>query len=87
MRVKNKKNQANKEQLDKKLPTKRLATAQGHVSLPPSVYALVASNAVNKGDVLTVAKLAGGLAATSPTHVSQMLQTSKASVAPSKHRT
>ncbi len=37
----------------------RSATATGRVLLGPEVFALVASNQLKKGDVLTVAQLAG----------------------------
>jgi hypothetical protein len=43
-----------------KRPSTRSATAAARVLLGPEVYALVAGNALRKGDVLTVAKLAGG---------------------------
>jgi len=39
--------------------TERLATAQGRVYLGAQVFPLVRDNAIKKGDVLTVAKLAG----------------------------
>jgi len=42
-----------------KTPTDRSAAAEGRVWLPDAVYALVAANASAKGDVLTVAQLAG----------------------------
>ena len=42
-----------------KAPTDRTATAVGHVWLPTHVHALVATHAAAKGDVLTVAQLAG----------------------------
>jgi cyclic pyranopterin monophosphate synthase len=42
-----------------KTETERTATAEGRVWLPAHVHALVASHAAAKGDVLTVAQLAG----------------------------
>lgn len=39
--------------------TARAATASGRVRLGPQAFALVAANQVRKGDVLTVAQLAG----------------------------
>lgn len=39
--------------------THRTATAQGRVLLSPEAFALVQSNAIKKGDVLTVAQIAG----------------------------
>lgn len=43
----------------KKLSTQRDAVASAKVVLGAEVYALVASNSIAKGDVLTVAELAG----------------------------
>ncbi len=40
-------------------PTHRRATARGRVHMKPETTALVASNAVNKGDVLGAARIAG----------------------------
>ncbi|HOW30212.1 MAG TPA: cyclic pyranopterin monophosphate synthase MoaC [Bacteroidales bacterium] len=37
----------------------RKATATGHISLQPSTLALICENLVKKGDVLTVAQIAG----------------------------
>lgn len=42
-----------------KAPTQRTATAAARVLLGPAAFSLVAANAVAKGDVLTVAQLAG----------------------------
>ncbi len=42
-----------------KAPTARAATASGRVCLGPEAFALVAANQIKKGDVLTVAQLAG----------------------------
>lgn len=42
-----------------KAMTQRMAAASGRVILGKEAYALVATNAVKKGDVLTVAQLAG----------------------------
>ncbi|MCO5568108.1 hypothetical protein L7F22_021804 [Adiantum nelumboides] len=42
-----------------KLPSTRIAIASGKVLLGPVAFPLVASNQILKGDVLTVAKLAG----------------------------
>ena len=42
-----------------KVPTDRTATAAGRVWLPAAVHTLVATHAAAKGDVLTVAQLAG----------------------------
>ncbi len=38
---------------------RRLARARGHIALAAATRALIADNAVRKGDVLTVAELAG----------------------------
>ena len=43
----------------KKHPTHRTATASARVLLGPTAYSLVAQNQIAKGDVLTVAQLAG----------------------------
>ncbi len=45
--------------LPQKLNTQREAVASAKVLLGPEVYQLVASNSIKKGDVLTVAELAG----------------------------
>src|SRR3954462_6917158 len=42
-----------------KEPTHRRAVARGRVYMKPETSALVASNAVTKGDVLAVARVAG----------------------------
>ncbi|KAI5075996.1 hypothetical protein GOP47_0008883 [Adiantum capillus-veneris] len=42
-----------------KLPSTRIAIASGKVLLGPVAFPLVSSNRISKGDVLTVAKLAG----------------------------
>ncbi len=42
-----------------KAPSVRSATASGVVALGPEAFALVAANGLQKGDVLTVAQLAG----------------------------
>ncbi|KAK9834286.1 hypothetical protein WJX81_003811 [Elliptochloris bilobata] len=42
-----------------KAPTERTASASGRVALAPEAFALVAANQIKKGDVLTVAQLAG----------------------------
>ena len=42
-----------------KPPTERAAAASGSVALGPEAFALVAANQIKKGDVLTVAQLAG----------------------------
>lgn len=42
-----------------KSPTERAAVASGCVALGPDAFALVAANQIKKGDVLTVAQLAG----------------------------
>ena len=47
-----------------KLPQRRTARADGVIRLAPETVALVRQNALAKGDVLTVAKLAGIQAAT-----------------------
>eukprot|EP00899_Mesostigma_viride_P028476 jgi/Mesvir1/8813/Mv02714-RA.1 len=42
-----------------KVPTRRVAVASGQVLLGPEAYALVEANKIAKGDVLTVAQIAG----------------------------
>lgn len=42
-----------------KAATTRTAVASGLVTLPPEVFKLVSNNSLKKGDVLTVAQLAG----------------------------
>ncbi len=44
-----------------KASTDRAATASGRVFLGPEAFALVQANQLKKGDVLTVAQLAGNL--------------------------
>jgi cyclic pyranopterin phosphate synthase len=39
--------------------TARLATAEGHVSMAPATYDIIAEGRAKKGDVLSVARLAG----------------------------
>jgi len=46
-----------------KPPTERFAAAEGAVRMSAAAYALVAENAVAKGDVLAVARVAGLMAA------------------------
>jgi cyclic pyranopterin phosphate synthase len=46
-----------------KLDTERVAIARGEVIMRPSTLALIRDGAVKKGDVLTVAQLAGVMAA------------------------
>ena len=43
--------------------TERTAEAEGTVRMSPEAFQLVAANAVEKGDVLTVAEVAGTMAA------------------------
>ncbi len=45
--------------ISEKTDTKRMAVATGRVLLGPHAFALVAANSMSKGDVLTVAKIAG----------------------------
>ena len=45
--------------LVQKASTQRSATASGRVLLGPQAFGLVAVNAIKKGDVLTVAQIAG----------------------------
>ncbi|KAJ3046105.1 Molybdenum cofactor synthesis protein 1 [Rhizophlyctis rosea] len=52
-----------------KSPTKRTATARGRVYLGPKAYPLVESNSMKKGDVLTVAQIAGINAAKQTGHL------------------
>lgn len=46
-----------------KLDTKRIAIAQGSISMTPQTLKLITSGKITKGEVLTVAKLAGILGA------------------------
>jgi cyclic pyranopterin phosphate synthase len=43
--------------------SERTATAEGRVRMSPAAFALVAGHGIGKGDVLSVAKLAGTMAA------------------------
>lgn len=45
--------------VSEKLPSKRVAIASGKVLLGPIAFPLVSANQISKGDVLTVAKIAG----------------------------
>lgn len=46
-----------------KSPVRRLARARGHISLSAATRALIADDAVRKGDVLATAEIAGTMAA------------------------
>ena len=46
--------------------TLRVATASGRVTVGPAAFKLVAENRMKKGDVLTVAQLAGESTGMSP---------------------
>jgi cyclic pyranopterin phosphate synthase len=46
-----------------KVPTARLAVAEGHVEMSPATLALVREGRADKGDVLGVARIAGIMAA------------------------
>lgn len=43
--------------------TVRIATAQGHILMNPNTYKLIQAGQITKGDVLTVARVAGIMAA------------------------
>lgn len=43
--------------------SKRIATSRGHVHVGPEITRIIASNLLKKGDVLTVAQIAGIMAA------------------------
>jgi len=49
--------------VSQKNDTQRVAIAKGEVHMRPATFALIQSGALKKGDVLTVAKLAGIMAA------------------------
>jgi len=42
-----------------KVPQRRIARAEGRIALAPSTVALIRENQIQKGDVLTVARIAG----------------------------
>lgn len=46
-----------------KTETKRIAIAAGHVNVGPEITKLIAGNLMKKGDVLTIAQIAGIMAA------------------------
>ncbi len=46
-----------------KADTERIAVARGHVTMKPETLALIRDGALKKGDVLTVARVAGVMAA------------------------
>lgn len=48
--------------IDKK-ENKRIATSRGHVYIGPEITKLIAGNLMKKGDVLTIAQIAGIMAA------------------------
>lgn len=50
---------ANMVDVGDKRPQRRIARAEGHIALAAETRALVADNALKKGDVLTVAQIAG----------------------------
>ena len=55
--------QAHMVDVGEKLDTQRVAVAKGEVHMRPETLALIQAGAVKKGDVLTVAQLAGIMAA------------------------
>jgi len=57
------KGRANMVDVSQKNDTQRVAIAKGEVHMRPATFALIQSGALKKGDVLTVAKLAGIMAA------------------------
>ena len=54
---------ANMVDISQKLPTMRIAIAKGEVLMSPETLQLVSDGAMKKGDVLTVAQIAGIMAA------------------------
>lgn len=46
-----------------KVESKRIAISRGHVNVGPEIAKLIAGNSMKKGDVLTIAQIAGIMAA------------------------
>ncbi|MAU86294.1 MAG: cyclic pyranopterin monophosphate synthase MoaC [Alphaproteobacteria bacterium] len=59
----NEKGEANIVDISTKKPTKRSATAEGKVSVSEATLNLIISNNVKKGDVLSIARIAGIISA------------------------
>ena len=59
----NEKGEANIVDISSKKPTKRYATAEGKVSISEATLNLIISNKVKKGDVLSIARIAGIISA------------------------
>ena len=59
----NEKGEANIVDISSKKPTKRSAIAEGKVSISEATLNLIISNNVKKGDVLSIARIAGIISA------------------------